>query len=240
MFPAHPLDRPAWTALNTRQASLAKGGSRAVKFAPDFAPFAGAADMSDESIAALAQLASPGEGLWVVEPDAFAPPPGMVATTVAPCEQMIATQLKPAVVSADIEIVDLTEADVSQMRALAALTKPGPFAARTHQLGPFVGVKRGRELVAMAGERMKPADFTEVSGVCTHPDHRGAGYGGILTATVAARIQARGETPFLHVFAENAGAVRLYESLGFSIRRTIILTVLDLEPGLDQPRAMKS
>ena len=89
------------------------------------------------------------------------------------------------------------------MLALATLTRPGPFFARTHQLGAFIGVKQDGRLVAMAGERMQPTGFTEVSGVCTHPDPRGRGYAGGLMRQVAARILARGETPFLHAYADN-------------------------------------
>ena len=29
----------------------------------------------------------------------------------------------------------------------------------------------GDELVAMAGQRMQPDPYTEISAVCTHPDH---------------------------------------------------------------------
>jgi len=112
------------------------------------------------------------------------------------------------------------------MLALATLTKPGPFFARTHQLGDFVGVKRDGVLVAMAGERMKPAGFTEVSGVCTHPDHRGHGYAAGLSRIVAQRILARGEVPFLHAYATNTAAIAIYQALGFRLRLEATLTIL--------------
>jgi predicted GNAT family acetyltransferase len=70
----------------------------------------------------------------------------------------------------------------------------------------------------MAGERMKQAGFTEVSGVCTHPDVRGRGLARLLSAHVARRILARGETPYLAAYATNTPAIRLYESLGFRPR----------------------
>jgi len=100
------------------------------------------------------------------------------------------------------------------MLALATLTRPGPFFDRTHQLGDFLGVRIEGQLVAMAGERMKPLGFTEVSVVCTHPDHRGRGYAGALMRLVAARILDHGETPFLHAYASNRGAIALYETRG--------------------------
>ena len=77
----------------------------------------------------------------------------------------------------------------------------------------------------MAGERMQPTGFTELSGVCTHPDHRDQGYAGALMRMVAARILARGEMPFLHVYASNEGAIALYRKLGYSARREITMTV---------------
>jgi predicted GNAT family acetyltransferase len=78
----------------------------------------------------------------------------------------------------------------------------------------------------MAGERMKPAGFTEVSGVCTHPDHRGRGYAAGLMGEVARRIRERGETPFLHAYASNTGATGLYATLGFAFRRELVMTSL--------------
>lgn len=105
------------------------------------------------------------------------------------------------------------------MIALATVTKPGPFAARTHALGSFFGIKENGVLLAMAGERMKHDGYTEVSGVCTHPDARGRGFARSLSAHVARRIVERGETPYLHAYATNTAAIELYESLGFRLRR---------------------
>ena len=225
MRPGHPLDRPVWNALTARQAGLALGDARAVRFAPEYGLFAAAADDTSESLAALAALVPEQGGVAVVE--AAQPPtvPGTVVATQAMIWQMAADRLTPAEAVA-FEIVPLTEADAPQMLALAALTEPGPFFARTHQLGDFIGVKDGGRLMAMAGERMKPTGFTEVSGVCTQPDARGRGYAGALTRAVAARILARDEQPFLHVYAHNTGAIGLYEALGFSLRREMSMTVL--------------
>ncbi len=138
---------------------------------------------------------------------------------------MVAEALTPAPAPA-FGITPLTEADAPAMLALATLTRPGPFFSRTHQLGDFVGVKVDGALVAMAGERMKPTGFTEVSGVCTHPEHRGRGYADGLSRLVAARILARGETAFLHAYPSNTAAITLYQTLGFTLRREMAITVL--------------
>jgi predicted GNAT family acetyltransferase len=221
---AHPLDRPVWSALTTRQAGFAEGEGRALRFAPAYGPFAAAADTSPESLCALAALVRPEGQVALVETYEFPAPPGVRIVQRAICNQMTLERLMSAEPAFAFE--DLTEADAAQMLALATLTKPGPFAARTHQLGKFVGVKQEGRLVAMAGERMKPAGFTEVSGVCTHPDWRGRGYAAGLMCIVAARIVARGETPFLHVYATNGGAIALYETLGFVFRRAMTMSML--------------
>jgi len=44
---------------------------------------------------------------------------------------------------------------------------------------------------------------------------------------VAGRILARGETPFLHTYAHNTGAIALYRSLGFALRKEITMAVLE-------------
>jgi predicted GNAT family acetyltransferase len=220
----HPLDRPVWSALTTRQASLAQGDARAWRFAPEYGPFAAAADYTPDNLGALAALVPVEGAMAVVEPAEVPAPPGAFVVQAAICNQMVLE--RPAPGRLGFEIEELTEADAPDMLALATATKPGPFAARTHQLGGFVGVKHEGRLVAMAGERMKPDGFTEISGVCTYPEFRGRGYAGGLMRVVAERILARGEVPFLHVYAHNAGAIALYEALGFTLRRASTMTVL--------------
>ncbi|WP_404710653.1 GNAT family N-acetyltransferase [Sphingomonas sp. MMS24-J13] len=220
----HPLDRPIWSALTTRQAHLATGDARALRIDPEIGLFAAAADRSPESLAALAALA-PREGvIGLVEPDEPPVPPAMVMVSSALCHQMMAHDVDPR--PAHFPIIPLTDDDAPAMLALATLTRPGPYFSRTHELGGFVGAKVDGRLVAMAGERMKPDGFTEVSGVCTHPDHRGHGYAAALMAHVTARILARGEIPFLHSYSDNAGAIALYEKMGFHLRRQVMFTLL--------------
>jgi predicted GNAT family acetyltransferase len=229
----HPLDRPVWSAFTTRQASLALGDPRtAIRLAPQYGVFAATADESPASLAALAGLV-PAEGaLAVVEIQPMRLPPGTVAVSHALCHQMVAPALTPDLSPSRSEICDLTDDDAPEMLALATLTKPGPFFERTHDLGRFVGIKQDGRLVAMAGERMQPEGFTEVSGVCTHPDHRGHGYAGALMRVVAGRILAQGETPFLHTYADNVGAIALYRALGFALRTEIAITLLARAPAI--------
>ena len=220
-----PLERPVWSALTTRQAKLAQGDRRAVRFEAAYGAFAAAADASRESQSALAALPHDRNGLILVETTVQQAPEGMEVIFTASCVQMVdeadVADARPA-----FDVLSLSDDDAPEMLALATLTRPGPFFERTHQLGPFIGVRVAGKLVAMAGERMQPEGFAELSGVCVHPDHRGKGYAAALSSIVARRISARGETPFLHAMADNRTAIRLYDQLGFTHRRDVVLTVL--------------
>lgn len=219
-----PLDRPIWHALSTRLTHLAVGRARALRFAPDIGPLAAARDDSAESLQDLSSLVAEHGNVVLLQVGESPLPPHTTAEMTALGVQMVAQTLTPLEPQDRVE--RLTEADAAAMLELATLTKPGPFNARTHELGGFWGIKENGKLVAMAGERMKLDGFTEVSGVCTHPDVRGRGYAGLLSRTVATQIQNRGETPILHAYASNTAAISLYESLGFVLRCHVTVTVL--------------
>ena len=217
MMTAHVLDRPVWSALATRHAAFAVGGDRARRFAPDINPLAGARDDTVESLAELARLVPADGPLLLLQADAVVLPAGMVAASELPGVQMVLDRL--AEVPLEPRIVALSaEADGPAMLALAKLTNPGPFSTRTPELGEFFGVVEGGALIAMAGERLKHPGYSEISGVCTHPDARGRGLARSLSAHVAGRILERGETPYLHAYASNTPAIALYASLGFRLR----------------------
>jgi predicted GNAT family acetyltransferase len=81
----------------------------------------------------------------------------------------------------------------------------------------------------MVGERMKAANYTEISAVCVHPGYRGRGYAQFLLGAISQQILARGEIPFLHVFSHNSPAIALYRRQGMEIRRRLHVTVLKRE-----------
>lgn len=218
------LDRPIWSALTTSQRHLAEGGPRALRYPVDMTPFADMVDMSPASFAALGELMSGSQVAALFTPEPVDVPAGFKVVLAESGEQMIGSPADSPL--RDAEIVRLGAADVSAMLALTELTKPGPFALRTHELGTFLGIRAGGELVAMAGERMKPGKFTEMTAVCVHPEHRGRGYAQALLAAIARRIEARGEIPFLHVFSSNASAIALYQRQGMRIRRRLYVTAL--------------
>ncbi|QWG20433.1 GNAT family N-acetyltransferase [Bradyrhizobium sediminis] len=220
----HPLDHPIWTALTTRQRALAEGGALARRYPPEIAPFAATPDMSPQSFAALHALMSKSDIAVLFTPDPVTPPAEFKVLLAETGEQMIGTLAEASIPG--VEIVTLGADDVPEMLALTELTKPGPFSARTHELGTFLGIRIDGKLVAMAGERMKPANYTEITAVCVHPSHRGRGYGQILLGEISRQILARGELPFLHVFSSNTSAIALYRRQGMEIRRRFHVTVL--------------
>lgn len=214
----HPLDNPVWWSLTGAHSHLAERRGEAVRYRADTSPFAAvpeapdAADWAD--LAALAGADSTGPLTTGV---AALPPQGWETVYSIDGVQMVDDGVAAA---PDEEAVRLGAADVPEMLELTARTRPGPFLPGTIELGTYLGIRRGGALVAMAGERLRPPGWTEISAVCTDPAYRGHGLGTRLILAVAAGIQARGETPFLHAASENTSAIRLYESLGFRVRRT--------------------
>jgi predicted GNAT family acetyltransferase len=223
----HLLDYPIWTALTTTQQALAEGDARARRYPTEITPFAAMVDTSVESFAALGALMSPKDIAVLFTPEAVTPPAEFKVALADTGEQMIGTPVETPTNGVDIATLGVD--DVSDMIELTALTKPGPFYARTHELGTFLGIRVDGQLVAMIGERMKPANFTEITAVCVHPSHRGRGFGQILLSAISHQIVSRGETPFLHVFTNNHSAIALYRRQGMEIRRRLHVTVLKKE-----------
>ncbi|MEN2785942.1 GNAT family N-acetyltransferase [Sphingomonas qilianensis] len=221
----HPLDRPIWHSLTGAHAPLALGYGDALRYRPEAHFFAAAPDDCRASLVALARLLPLDGTLGLVQADAIDAPPGTHIRSRVAINQMVLTALTTA--GAPIAFDDLGDADAPDMLALATLTAPGPFFAETHRLGAFIGVRHHGQLIAMAGERTRPPGFTEISAVCTHPDHRGRGFARALMQIAIARILARGDAAFLHVYGHNEGAVALYEALGFRFRREMIYTILE-------------
>jgi ribosomal protein S18 acetylase RimI-like enzyme len=218
------LDNPAWSSLTTSHRSIARMNGCAARYAADVAPFAALDGPTAAAFADLSALVEPEEGLGFCCAEPLETPPDWTVARTFLLEQMVCTARPPAPSSVPLE---LTQDDVPAMLALTAATEPGPFLPGTIQMGRYFGVKTetGR-LVAMAGERLKPEGFTEVSAVCTDPDFRGRGYARELVSFLIAMIVGEGRTPFLHVKGENVAAISVYRALGFQVRRTMHLAVI--------------
>lgn len=225
------LDNPGWHALSSHHRHLAIRGQIAARYPPDVLVGAALPASDPAGLDDLRSIVAPGEivGLFAnALPASFI---GWEQLGVEAICQMVCEQLQPA---AAVEAVALTADNVPEMLALVAIARPGPFLSRTIAMGHYYGIRREGELVAMAGERLHLTGFCEISAVCTHPDHRGRGYGGALTTHVAQNILARGETPFLHHVPGNETAARLYRKLGFRQRTKLSLALLRRPPEPDQ------
>ena len=109
--------------------------------------------------------------------------------------------------------------DAEEMADLVERAKPGPWRPRTYELGTYLGIRRNGRLLAMAGERLHPTGWTEISAVSTDESYRGQGLASRLVRAVAHNIRARGDRVLLHAASTNTNAIRLYEKLGFEVRR---------------------
>jgi len=212
------LDNPVWHALTGPQAAFSEGSSLALRYQTDVAAFAALPDeVGPDAWAALAQLVGPGGAALIFRPSPVALPDDWEVKLTMSSLQMVATD---AIGQPDDTFAELGPGDVDDMLALVKRTRPGPFMHRTVELGTYLGLRAesGDRLVAMAGERVHPNGYTELSAVCTDADARKQGLATRLIRAVAAGIEARGETPMLHVLAENHSAIRVYEALGFTTR----------------------
>lgn len=211
------LDNPAWHALSGPHASFAIGDDLVRRYPSEVAPFVAVRTWDHPRVwPALADLVGPGEeiGISGADPDL---PEGWEELGRGAGVQLVQTDaLRPR---PDEEAALLGVDDVPEMLALVERNQPGPFRPRTHELGRYIGIRREGRLIAMAGERLHPEGWTEISAVATDAEHRGQGIAARLVLDVAFHIQERGDQALLHAAATNVGAIRVYERLGFALRR---------------------
>ncbi|WP_280425536.1 GNAT family N-acetyltransferase [Nocardia carnea] len=216
------LDDPVGESLRGRHAHLGRWIGRAGAYLPEVASFTAVGNDPDEQVwAEVARLVGRGEVADIFSSGAR-PPADWEPVFALDGRQMIGPASAPEQLpSPGTDVVELGAESVPEMLDLIARTQPGPFRPRTHELGTYLGIREHGRLVAMAGERLRPPGWTEVSAVCTAPEARGRGYAARLIGELVARIVTRGERPFLHVVETNAGAIALYERLGFRTRTQV-------------------
>src|SRR5262249_43217273 len=202
------LSNPIWHALSTSQAHFREGDERAKRYAAAVTPLAATRDQSPDSYDSLARLMQPGTtaGLLAITPSLLS------GRWIILHERRLAQMVWNDMTEVEgYPYEDLNSSNAEEMLALVELTKPGPFGKRTWEMGSYIGIHRDGQLVAMAGERLRFPGYTEVSAVCTHPEHRGHGYASSLVSTLIREIIERNEIPFLHVAADNTSAISVYE-----------------------------
>jgi ribosomal protein S18 acetylase RimI-like enzyme len=226
--PPDPLDNPVRSSLAGPHARFAQLKGNALRYPADVSPFFALPDQPDDADwADLAALAGPG-ALVALAGVRVPPPAGWEVTLIGEGVQLIDVEVEVGAdgeAAAEKSTERLGLRDVPEMLELAGRTKPGPFLPRTVELGRYIGIRRHGALVAMAGERLHPPGWTEISAVCTDDAWRGLGLATQLVRVLVAGIRSRGETAFLHALADNTTAISLYEGLGFRLSRGMLFTV---------------
>ncbi|MGW0211695.1 GNAT family N-acetyltransferase [Streptomyces sp. NPDC003233] len=211
----HVLDNAVWAALSGPHAHLAERLGRAARYRDGLYVFAALADPADPAAwDDLRALVGPGTAVRIKPVDRV--PDGWRVEVSGEGVQLVDTALRAEPAP---DAVRLGPAHVPEILGLVARTRPGPFLRRTVEMGTYLGIRHEGRLIAMAGERLRLPGWTEISAVCTDPDHRGRGLATRLVRAVAWGIRERGDSPFLHAAADNTPAIRLYESIGFTLRR---------------------
>ena len=211
----HILDNAVWASLSGPHASIAEVSGLARRYPVEVSPLSAIADNQDpQAWRDLATLIGP-NGTTVLTGNPLHIPDDWVTLDAGPGVQLLGEDVDGY---EDDEALDLGAKDVSEMLDLISRTQPGPFSPRTIELGGYLGFRIDGALVAMAGCRLHPTGWREISSVCTDSSHRGKGLAERLVRAVVAKIKADGEIPFLHASETNTNAIRLYENLGFRLR----------------------
>ena len=220
----HVLDNPVWNAMISYNGHLATGTGQVKLFPEDIGPFAGLKSLDSGSLQQLYELLCTDREVVIIIAGHVQIPGHFKVIKEGHLYQMTGEKVKQS--SHDNMIVPLRKQHVPQMLELTQLTNPGPFRERTIEFGDYSGIFNSGRLIAMAGQRMHPDHYIEISAVCTHPEYTGKGYSSSLIIDQASQIANQGNIPFLHVNANNENAVRLYKKLGFAIRRQMNLYVI--------------
>jgi len=216
----HVLDNPVYHALLSGDQQLSFGNDNVKFFDKQVSPFAGFEQGYDKGFADLYELLPSGRKILYATPATITQPVGWTLLQDIKGLQFV-FETGTLISSEFSNIIPLGPIHVDQMVALAFLTKPGPFGPRTIDFGNYFGIFDQEKLVAMTGQRLHVQNFTEISAVCTHPDHTGRGYAYTLLQHQLQLILRQGQQPFLHVRADNDRAIALYLRLGFQISRSM-------------------
>ncbi len=218
------LDNPVWEALSSKQSHFNTGNEILKYFPADIAPFIAIQRWDEKWLKILSDQIPSQRSFSILTAQKPVLPPSLEISFTTPLYQMYCPLLKP-VADPGIIIHRLTDDDIPKMLELTAITKPGPFYKRTIDFGNYIGIFDNGKLVAMAGDRLSINGYTEISAICTHPDHLGKRYASYLITHACERIIQDGNTPFLHVRTDNLRAIEVYKKMGFTIRADIYFAI---------------
>lgn len=222
----HLLDNPIWNALASGNKDLSRGTGNAKYFRRDIAFFAGLKNNSEQDFRELHLLFREKEPAVLFLPETIKIPAEWTISVEKKLLQLTGENCKIPSYKED-DILPLGEQNIGEMLRLTSLTNPGPFLDRTIEFGNYEGIFDGENLVAMAGQRLQPGKYTEISAVCSHPDHAGKGYASRIIRSQIRKIKEEGRIPFLHVLPDNSPAYKLYEKLGFTVRKELWVYVIE-------------
>jgi GNAT superfamily N-acetyltransferase len=222
-LPEDMFVNPVWHALKTRQSRFALDSGDACKYQTDVAPFAAVGSRSKEASEKLRSLLKPGEIIYMMGKPPLEVPGLKLQGTLAGL-QMVFPQDAAIVATqhgTELEIETLSCEHAQEMVELTTIAFPGYFRIRTCEMGTYYGVHVDGRLVSMAGERFAFDRYTEISGVCTHPEHTGKGYAAGLITRLLEDHRRDGWLSCLHLSAANQRALDLYKRLGFVVNREV-------------------
>ncbi len=222
LLPPQIFADPVLSALRSTHHHLSQTAGGGVRYAAEVAPFAAVEAASAAALRDLATLLAPGESVWIFGEDSLPAVDELQRKEGLPCLQMVfprSVSLENS--TAPIESMEFPHRE--EMLSLIDLAYPGFFRRRTPEMGRYFGIRHEGQLVAMGGERLRMPGYAEISGVCTHPEHRGKGYAAALIGYLARLHQREDTLSFLHVSTGNRNAIALYERLGMITARRLEL-----------------
>jgi ribosomal protein S18 acetylase RimI-like enzyme len=212
---------PVWHALHTKHRDFALEVGEACRYPADVAPFAAVGASSVSAMRQLASLLMPEEAVWIFGEEYLGVEELNRIDTLKCLQMVLPDEVKPP--EREMDLVPLSIEDAPAMVALTDVAFPGFFRSRTYAMGSYFGIRAEGKLIAMGGERLKLDGYPEVSGVCTHPDHRGKGYAASLIWEVVRKHRRDGDVSWLHVASANRRAIELYHRMGFVTSREVTL-----------------
>ena len=216
-----------WQALHTKHRHFAVCAGDACRYPADVAPFAAVAEPTLDALRYVHSLLAPGELTYLIGESYPHIPELSFGETFGVLQMVLPEEISPPerVAASDLafEIVPLSEANADEMVALTTLAFPGYFRQRTCEMGSYYGIRAGTDLIAMGGERLMLDGYSEISGVCTHPAHRGKGLAASLIWQLVRNHRRDGLVSWLHVGSANRRAIELYQRMGFKKVREVAL-----------------